>query len=900
MVFKEILTFFKELSLALLGESKKKMYLRLSLFLLLLIPLFLSIYLRMYPYYLPLMDDFARKSVYYQIKNNILQEIEKVNPFLPEVEKQRIVNQQFEKLISSQKNEIEEQIKLQAKYLKSRLRKDDEGVTYLLAIDPYHYYLLAKNEIEKGFPGDEKFGNYSINLHMYGGAPIKKRIIYKRSFVNLLDLVVSRTYKLLRALGIKIGLMKLDFFMPIIFSALAVFPAFFLGKRLSNNIGGFFSSLVIAIHPFILTRTSGGFSDTDAFNILFPLLIVWLYIESIVSSENKKRILFSFLSGLSLGIYSLAWRWGSIFIVIFASYFVYLFFLFLLYILKLIKLNKIVKKLNLNINKEIKWSTLSFSVFLLSSFVFISLFHDPHTFIAGISVVIKFTKLKAVAQTTIWPNVYTTVAELNEAKISEVIESLGGKMYFTLAILGLILSFTLKREDKTFSIKQGLILLLWFLATVYATTKGVRFILLVVMPFSIALGVFIGLFIHHISYYFHKWFEINKHVIKGSLLVIFLLLFLLAPQGIFAKAQNTAKNELPSMNDAWYNALTKIKNESEKNAIITSWWDFGHWFKAIADRQVTFDGASQNTPMAHWVGRILQTNNETEAMAILRMLDCGSNYAYELLDKELNNSLESVYIIKKIILMNKAKAISYLSNYVNENLSKEIVKYTHCNPPEAYIIASEDMIGKAGVWAHFGTWNFTKASMYKDTYKLPYNKAMRILKSKYKLNETEAEFIYNQIKTQNPNYWISGWPSYFGAEFKCEKKNETLRCLKMVNKQQGLLILINLTNKEAYVNKINNKSHPSSFVYFINGSLHKKTYSNPIFDYAVTLINRSNKYYVVVSDDLLADSMFTRWFFLNGQGVKYSSLFYETRDIFGNRIFIWKVNWTKFINDIEK
>ena len=37
------------------------------------------------------------------------------------------------------------------------------------------------------------------------------------------------------------------------------------------------------------------------------------------------------------------------------------------------------------------------------------------------------------------------------------------------------------------------------------------------------------------------------------------------------------------MNDAWYDTLSKIRNEAPQDIVITSWWDFGHWFKAVAD-----------------------------------------------------------------------------------------------------------------------------------------------------------------------------------------------------------------------------------------------------------------------------------------------------------------------------
>src|SRR5690606_12982097 len=117
-----------------------------------------------------------------------------------------------------------------------------------------------------------------------------------------------------------------------------------------------------------------------------------------------------------------------------------------------------------------------------------------------------------------------------------------------------------------------------------------------------------------------------------------------------------AQNDVPIINDAWYNALTQIRDNSEEDAIITSWWDFGHHFKAISERSVTFDGTTQNTPQGHWVGRFLMTGDEQEAIGILRMLDCGATTANELIQAELGEPVDAVMLTKQIILLSREDA----------------------------------------------------------------------------------------------------------------------------------------------------------------------------------------------------------------------------------------------------
>ena len=90
--------------------------------------------------------------------------------------------------------------------------------------------------------------------------------------------------------------------------ALAVIPAFFIGRRLAGNIGGLFAGIVVAIHPAILTRTIAGFSDTDAYNIFFPLMIVWLTLLLFEAEGLKKKSIYGGLTGLTMGIYLFAWN----------------------------------------------------------------------------------------------------------------------------------------------------------------------------------------------------------------------------------------------------------------------------------------------------------------------------------------------------------------------------------------------------------------------------------------------------------------------------------------------------------------------------------------------------------------------------------------------------------------
>ena len=103
------------------------------------------------------------------------------------------------------------------------------------------------------------------------------------------------------------------------------------------------------------------------------------------------------------------------------------------------------------------------------------------------------------------------------------------------------------------------------------------------------------------------------------------------------------------MNDEWVDGLTKIKDTSE-DAIITSWWDFGHIFTALSHRRVTFDGGDQGERI-HWVGKALATENENESVGILRMLNCGQEQAPHILENYLDNdTLRAINLTNQILI----------------------------------------------------------------------------------------------------------------------------------------------------------------------------------------------------------------------------------------------------------
>jgi len=907
--------------------SKYKKFLLPTL--LIIITMFFSIYLRVQPAYLPATDDWARNAAYNQVRSQIRSQIDQQYPNLPDANKDQLVNTEFEKALKAQKSQIDQQVKATSDYFKTRLQ-NEKGQTYLLAIDPYFWMRHARNILENNHPGDELRDGIPWDTHMYAplGRPVPGDMFHAYLEAYL--------YKFLSLFNRDLDLMAVAFYVPVILSALCILPAFFIGKRFGGNFGGFVAAFVIAVHPSFLTRTAGGFADTDAYNVLFPLIITWLFLEAF-ETKNKKRILiYSTLSGLFVGLFSFAWGgWFYIFDFILAAS---IFYLFYFIILHREEIRNIVK------NQNFLNSVTAILIFIISSALFTSIFTSFGKFKGALTGPLAFARLKQVAITSIWPNVYTTVAEQNPASLNSVISQIGvgsmlliligltgialtmlkketrkvSDLWFILAsiiwfiiilgikpqnliwFLGLIslpiiikLILILKEKEMNIDIKAAILLILWFTSTIYASVKGIRFTLLAVPAFAIALGVALGISYHYLHRLVTKGLKINKNISK-ILVVMLLCLLLLGP---YRSAKGTVKNEIPSMNDAWYNSLQRIDFEAEPDAIINSWWDFGHWFKAVGDRAVTFDGTSQNSPNAHWIGSVLLTDDEDYAVGTLRMVDCGQNKAFDELNKVIKDGARSITIIEEIIRLSKEEANSILLDRgLSEEESSKVLEFTHCIPPEDYFITSYDMVGKSGVWSHFGSWNFDKALIYntlkKKEYKNDIGKSISFLKDRFDYTEQQAESIYYDIQSikndAEANSWIAPWPSY-GGSAGCSKIEEgKIRC----GIGQGLNADINTETLQADIPTAQGLKHPNSVVLPLEDGSYKKRSFNDTIGLSMVIIPKGKEsYQALMMHPDLDKSMFTIMFYLNGHGLKYFEKFSDTSDITGGRIIIWKVNW---------
>jgi len=756
--------------------------------------------------------------------------------------------------------------------------QDQNGLPYFSEMDSYYNLRLTEDYINHVYLGDTKINGTDWDLHSSyppgQSAEYPPLIIYLTAFtykfVNLFEHVP------LNAVAIWIA--------PFI-ASLAVIPAYLLIRRITNDYGGITAGLLVGLAPAYFAHTFAGFFDTDQFNMLLPLLVVMFFIYSILAMNMKSRTMYATLSAISMLVFTLAWEgWWYIFYLIIATVVIYLIVSKFLFNFKPIKSDYFKGKLAWFNDKP---ELYTFVIFLVLSLILMSFSLGLSGLISGLESPIGVTQLQSAVQSTAYPNVYVSVSELQIPSITEVINGVGGYLPFFFGIFGVIaLIWKLKpkevkkevpdkkprkprrrgrnrrKEDEkeiekdTKIIKPDpipqkrnyifyiVLFSLWLLLTAYAMTKGVRFIENFSLPIALSAGIFVGLLLNYV----------RGHVKNISYQKIIMAVIVIAV--VFSpvtSAYGISSTVVPGTDDSMVSSLQWINNNTSNNTVITSWWDFGHLFTAVADRPVTFDGSSQNSPRAYWVGKALLTSNETLSVGILRMLASSGDMAPLTLDNYTNNTGRSAEILNNILGVNKTQAISIMTTQYNltPEQAQNVVQYTHPdNPTPDVFITSSDMVGKAGWWSYFGSWNFTSN------------------------NGTNYQYLASEMNSTT----VNNKTLLIGGNAVVAQANGTN------NISAGIVDTNAITSNDttATLNEISNELQtgngslviqPHTLTLINNNTVTQTLVSNSS-QYSILLINENDTYIAVAMNKELENSMFTRLFFEGGAGLTHFKTLY--------------------------
>ena len=162
--------------------------------------------------------------------------------------------------------------------------------------DPYFDYRATKYIIDNGFAA-------YLNWHDYESWYPEGRFVPTTSQVAL-HLIAATLYKIF---GFGSSLLDFVIMFPVIIGSLTTIVIFALVRNVSGTTAGMFASLLFAFMPAIIQRGNLGWFKSEPLGLFLALLSVYLFLSSIKSKNIKRTILTAAGGGLILGLANSSW-----------------------------------------------------------------------------------------------------------------------------------------------------------------------------------------------------------------------------------------------------------------------------------------------------------------------------------------------------------------------------------------------------------------------------------------------------------------------------------------------------------------------------------------------------------------------------------------------------------------
>ena len=645
--------------------------------------------------------------------------------------------------------------------------EDGRERVYLGDFDSYLWLRHARNYLRTGTTCDAVIAGECRDT--YALAPVGMRMHYARS---LHIAAIAWLHRLIHTVQPAYPLPASAFWVPVLVGAVGSAPAFLLGERLAGPLGGFAAALLVGTNAFFLQRSIGG--DNDVWNVVFPLFIVASAAASTAAARPGRQAAYAVLAAGFVGLHAATWSgWTFTYVVVTIG-------LVANALVRILRLAFVGPRRRPEQRKALVGGLLPLVVFYLAGALCAALAGSPGGFAAPLGAVTQtfFTFFNRPpragdAPATTWPDMFSTVAELVPPDLQIISGRLGQPVYFLAGWLGLLVLWLPRTRWRFWhfgimvggsllyyyllngpqlepsvrmallslpvaigitlaatagrppaDIGSALLLATWFVAALHLSYGGLRFILLLVAPAGIACGVAIGRL--------HLWLVWAATRITGGRRTPWaVVLFMLVAAAVFPAVKHgvaAARAYLPQMNDAWWDTLTHIRDASPPDAIVNTWWDYGHWTKYLAERRVSADGASLGTHVPHWLARALLATNERETLGLLRMLDCGSDATPEpegrlgaygkLLARGLDGVSAHDVVLALASLDQPAAGALLAKRGLAPGDVEDVLASTHCNPPPSYLVLNTGLIQKRSI-RYLADWDFERPAVNTPPLQLP-------------------------------------------------------------------------------------------------------------------------------------------------------------------------------------
>jgi dolichyl-diphosphooligosaccharide--protein glycosyltransferase len=506
--------------------------------------------------------------------------------------------------------------------------------------DPFFNYRATQYIVDNGIPA---YLEWNDDLSWY---PIG-RDVSSNSQVTL-HLTAAITYWIFGGEG---ELYDFTILFPAIFGSLSAIVIFALVRVIGGTTAGLFSALLFSVSLPILIRSPIGWFKSEPLGLFFALLAVYLLLSGI-NSHNKK-ISFSKLvvAGIFTAFSISAWGGNQFFVMPLVLFFIVLPFLktdhkFIIWVIPVYTISTIIISLGfervssnfifgmggisliistlflvfciLIQNKYAKNKTRNGLIFLLAFLILVPLIlvvNSESQFLPSASH--RYLNALNPFLTTTDPLV-DSVSEHATTTLSQ--SFLFHSVLMIFSGLGIWLIIKNIQNKKSNFIKNDMLSFALILGIIGVYTAS-TFVRLEVFA-SISVIVLASLGLTALTKEFFKIQSESKKPI-GNLIklpyVIGILLLLTIPM-VYPVGSEVYRltNAPPTIlnggsaytiaTDDWLDALDWIKNNTPKDAVVASWWDYGYWISTMSERATIADNSTIHTTIIQNIAKMLLNN----------------------------------------------------------------------------------------------------------------------------------------------------------------------------------------------------------------------------------------------------------------------------------------------------
>lgn len=724
------------------------------------------------------------------------------------------------------------------------VRYSPKGRIYLLEADPYYYCSLTEMLRKTGKLGTKQRPGFFFNPYRCAPAGAWEEMTwhpYLGLFWGRFVTALKPGCDWVKALGT----------LPILLAVVSVFAFYFVCFVLRLSlVSACLGSFTLSLAPMFLQRSCFGWYDTDPYNVIFSLLIIGLFL--LVVQDRRYSWMAACAAGFFTGMYSLFWT-GWVFILGL-----------------LMTIGGVLCVLDWLKGKPLFGNYFRCTlIYLIFTAIFAAVFMSPERFFDSFARWVWIGRYVR-GDRQLWPNALFGTGEIAGVTPLKLLYLTGNYLTLGLATFGVaaygLWAFLKKDEAR---LRNWIVLVGVASPLLMMCVRSERFTLLFIVPFSLLCTLGIEMIYRPLATVLDRLFARWPRRSTIPLIVFFLLFAVMGPFS-FGTANEAMTPIMPIMNDAWYEVLTEIRDRSPEDAVVYSWWPPGYFVISVAQRKVFSDGGSQHRSEVYWIARLLLSDNEREAAGIIRMLNSGQNAAAEYLNFRGWDLQKVIDLLGKLLVVDREEGARLIPEGLAPKEKERFLElvYGKDKLPASYVMVYDDLIRQNIMLTIIARWDFAKA---KEAFSKEIRYGSAVFKNyvSYMMNASQDVLKYTP---------------------EADLINRDGNVLNFAN---GLRVDLETMTASASVPPGSGAPYvPLPLFYMEDGKFTGSGWddASPVRS-AAMLIRKGDRFTSVLADAPLLRSMLYRFYYLNGEGMKYFRPFAsraEAND--GGRVSVFELN----------